>query len=149
MLAIVGSGEEYAGDPLRHIVGIAAIGGKSDSHGDFSFDPGDGVDALTPLFESWLPPGAAPLGRLLALFGRAEFLPLVKGLQRELVAACDGNHLGCASAHRLAGLSGTLGFDALSKSWSALDAGDGDFVAARRESRKAVVAITHWLDGQA
>ncbi|BBD96768.1 hypothetical protein SAMIE_1002690 [Sphingobium amiense] len=147
-LLIVENIGDHAGDPLRHIVGIAVPGGEGDSGADFSFDPQGGVAALALLFESWLPPDTEPLDRLLAMFGEAEFLPLVKGLQRELAAACDGDHLGCISPHRLAGLSGTLGFAVLSRSWSAVDAGEGDFAVARQESRKAAVAITRWLDGR-
>lgn len=148
LLLIVEHIGDRAHDPLHHIVGIAATGGEGDPGADFPFDPKDSVATLAPLFRSWLPPDTEPLDRLLGMFGDAEFLPLVKGLQRELIAACDGDRMVCVSPHRLAGLSGTLGFAVLSQRWSAVDAGEGDVDEARQESRRAVVAITHWLDGR-
>lgn len=149
MLTIVGPDTTDSIDRNRHIVAVACDGLDRVRHADFAFALQTGVKDLVPLLRSWMPPDIEPLDRLLSLFGPGEFLPLVKGLHRELIAVADGDSPGAANAHRLAGLSGTLGFSALSESWRAMDDGRDDGERIRRESRKAVVAITHWLDGGA
>ncbi|PZU12635.1 MAG: hypothetical protein DI606_08300 [Sphingobium sp.] len=149
MLKIVQPDTTDFPDRNRHIVAMAFDGGEGNRDVDFTFALKAGVNDLAPLFRSWMPPDVEPLDRLLSLFGANEFLPLVKGLHRELVAATDGDRLGAVNAHRLAGLSGTLGFSALSESWRAMDAGGEDGQRLWRESRKVTVAIAHWLDGGA
>lgn len=149
MLKIVGPDTTNSPDRTRHMVAVALDGPDRDRHADFAFALHANVEDLVPLFRSWMPPDIEPVNRLLSVFGAGEFLPLIEGLHRELVAATDGDRLGAANAHRLAGLSGMLGLSALGQSWRDMDAGQGDGERAWRESRKAVVAITHWLDGKA
>lgn len=148
LLVIVGGCEPWAIDPPRHIVGVVGTDFDGEPCVDFTVASGCGLKEMVSVLQSWVPPTTEPLDRLLGVFGRSGFLPLVEGFQRSLALACGDHSLGNVSAHQLSGLSGTLGFDVLSRSWNAVDCGEGQPNAARRESRKALVAVTHWLDAQ-
>jgi len=132
--------------PLRHDPIVAAVmkGGRMPPFPvDLVVDPGQDVDALAAMFSQWLVPDTASLTRMATMFGRDGLLPVVQGLRAELELAIGGaeGH----SAHRIAGLAGTLGFTAASASWQAVDQGIGEQAAALRDSRTAMIAIDRWL----
>lgn len=98
---------------------------------------------LTLLFKQWLPPDIGSLRRMESVLGRAEITPIVRGLRDTLHAALESVDM--IDAHNLAGLSGTLGFTALSESWRAVDTGDAPCDAALAPTRAALLAIESWL----
>jgi CheY-like chemotaxis protein len=85
--------------------------------------------------------GAARLG---SVFDAAKIQGLVARFRDQLVAAIDAMDAGTIrdDAHRIAGVAGTLGFAAVSRSWLLLAGGD-DAVRqeARIDARKAIAAI--------
>lgn len=101
---------------------------------------------LIALFAGWLPPGQDQLDRMAAAFGREAMTPLVANLREELratLAALAGG--GLYDAHKLSGLTGTIGFAAASQAWRELDKTGGATDDARRTTRTAIVAINRWL----
>lgn len=117
-----------------------------DHHADLEIPASEPDTALVARFAQWLPPSADELDRLAQAFGRASLAPLVERLRDELRAAVvllDSG--GRPDAHKLAGVAGTVGFAAASDAWRRLDEVDGPTGDARRETRKAIVTINHWL----
>lgn len=143
MIVVDGMGE-VASLRRDHIVAAVMEGGRTPSFPvDLVVDPDQGVERLAAIFSQWLPPGTASLARMATMFGRDGLLPVVEGLRAELEMAIEGaeGH----SAHRIAGLTGTLGFTVASESWQAVDLGTGGLAAALRDSRTALIAIDRWL----
>lgn len=126
------------------MIGIAGHGAATEPYDDmirWPFDRG----AVDSVIAAWSPPSIAPLDRLARAFGMEAFRPLVEGLRGELSVALAGSELSL-SAHRLAGLSGTLGFAALSTSLEAVSRGETALLGdARRHAKTAQVAIDEWL----
>lgn len=100
---------------------------------------------LTAFFTRWLPPDLAALERLADAFGRPAVEQLAASLREELRSALAALSRGdLPDGHKLSGLAGTLGFAAASEAWRDADLARG-IEDARRTSRTAIVAITHWL----
>lgn len=110
---------------------------------DLVIDLREDVETIAARLRLWLPPVLDGLDRMAAMFGRAALAPVVNGLRAELDEAAKG---GWPDAHRLAGLSGTLGLAAAAESWRAVESGSGDQAAALRDSRTALIAIDRWLE---
>lgn len=105
----------------------------------------EGRAELAALFTQWLPPAPETLERLAGVFGREVVAELAVSLRDELRHALEGLSVGAMpDGHKLSGLAGTLGFAAASAAWRDADEGGGT-QDARRTSRTAIVAITHWL----
>ena len=102
-------------------------------------------DQLTAAIEPWLKTGQmAGAQRLADLFGVEELTRLISGLRGQLRAAIDDLDATVipATAHRIAGVAGTLGFADVSASWLALSEGDESARdRARRDARLAIGAI--------
>lgn len=102
-------------------------------------------DQLLAAIEPWLLDGQmAGAQRLAAIFGKDELDRLLLGLREQLATALDGmNDAGVpGTAHRIAGVAGTLGFADVSASWLALSEGDESARdRARRDARLAIAAI--------
>lgn len=100
--------------------------------------------AIEAVILAWSPPSAAVLDRLSQAFGTAALRPLVEGLRDDLRAALAADL--SSRAHRLAGLSGTLGFAVLGAALEAVSRGEtaslGD---ARRHAKTALLTIDTWL----
>lgn len=104
----------------------------------------------------WTPRDEAPaLARLGASFGVDAIGQLLDGLHAQLSALLAMTTLDDAlrgTAHRIAGLSGTLGFATLSAAWRAVsERDDAAWDDARVASRRALHAITTgrvWAAGQ-
>lgn len=115
--------------------------------------PGDAVltgqetdDALAALFEQWLPPAHDQLERMATAFGRVSLAPLVVSLRDELRGAIDALAEGrTCDAHKLSGLTGTIGFAAASAAWRRQEEAGDALDDARRTTRTAIVAINRWL----
>ncbi len=95
--------------------------------------------------ERWRPDGTdLSLDRLEGVFGRAQISAMVQHLRETLVnalSAAEADGL-AATAHRIAGVAGTLGFTHVGQAWLAVSEGDsGALDEARRRSRMAVAAI--------
>jgi CheY-like chemotaxis protein len=105
------------------------------------FKPEQLIEAIAP----WLQDGQmAGAERLAGVFGKAELDKLIAGLREQLMTAVEDLDTVPipATAHRIAGLAGTLGFAALSASWLALSEGDESARdGARRDARLAIAAI--------
>jgi CheY-like chemotaxis protein len=119
-----------------------AIAAGMDGHLAKPFTPTQLIAAVKP----WWPDGAgAAIDRLAAVFGPAEIDGLLGRLADQLADAlrltiADPDLRG--TAHRLAGLSGTLGFAALSHEWLAVSEGDDSALdAARVATRKALAGL--------
>lgn len=101
---------------------------------------------LTAFFTRWLPPDLVALERLADAFGRSAVEQLTVSLREELRGALAALSRGdLPDGHKLSGLAGTLGFAAASEAWRDADQACG-IDDARRTSRTAIVAITHWLE---
>lgn len=130
----------------RHDAIVAAVmenAGTPSFPVDLIVDPGLDVGALAAMFSQWRVPDMASLTRMATMLGRDGLMPVVRGLRAELEQAIGG--AGGHSAHRIAGLAGTLGFTAAGAAWQAVDLGTGERTAALRDSRTAMVAIDRWL----
>lgn len=140
----IGRSVELPSDTLRFVIGNGPA--PDLLSGDVQVTGHESDDALDSLFASWLPPGDDQLERMAAAFGRDAMIPLVEGLRQELRAALIAlAAAGSCDAHKLAGLTGTIGFLDASQAWRKLDeAGDGTDV--RRTTRTALVAIDRWLE---
>ena len=107
--------------------------------------------ALAEAIECWRPSGTPlPALRLEPLIGAAELRALLGRFRTSLaesLAALDEPDGRRERAHRLAGLSGTLGFEEISASWLALSEGDTSAIeAARRSARAGLVQLARELD---
>lgn len=102
-------------------------------------------DQLIAAVDPWLQGGElAGVQRLAGIFGEEELRRLIGGLRDQLAAAVGELDAVAipSTAHRIAGVAGTLGFAAVSASWLALSEGDeGMREQARRDARLAVAAI--------
>lgn len=129
--------------PVERIV--VALAGRDQAPlftADLLLSDGEAFDQLAKILGLWLPPATEVLDRMETVFGRAGLTPIVEGLRSELRAALTDE---ARDTHRLAGLSGTLGFERASASWRAVDQGTGDLADAIRDSRTALLAIGRWL----
>ncbi|KQT31308.1 hypothetical protein ASG29_15215 [Sphingomonas sp. Leaf412] len=106
-------------------------------------------DDIVALAARWTPPATPALDRLSAAFGRAEVVGLATGLCVQLDAAVAALARGqdVDAAHRLAGLSGMLGFAHLGGRWAALSDGEAvDRRALHVATRQAVVALDRFVE---
>jgi CheY-like chemotaxis protein len=102
-------------------------------------------EALLAATDPWRPDGAAsPAASLVAIFGAAEIARLLDRFRVQLaeaLAADDAPAERRARAHKIAGISGTLGFAEVSRLWLAVSEGDESAwdearIAARRAIRR-------------
>jgi CheY-like chemotaxis protein len=102
-------------------------------------------EALLAAVEPWRPDGSQGIARLAAIFGADEMALLLRGFVQQLAEAIDADEGWPdrrARAHKLAGVSGTLGFADLSAAMLRVSEGDqAGWPAARREARKALASI--------
>jgi CheY-like chemotaxis protein len=101
-------------------------------------------DAFTEAAARWRLDGQVTVAkRLVAVFGEEEMTQLVTRFRQQLAEALEGLDAGAeVPAHRIAGVSGTLGFAEVSEAWLRLSEGDTTAAdAARRSARLAVAAI--------
>ncbi|MDO7841312.1 response regulator [Sphingomonas immobilis] len=102
-------------------------------------------DDFTEAAAGWRIDGQVDVARrLVAVFGEDEMTQLVTRFRAQLAEALAGLAGGADDlhAHRIAGVSGTLGFAAVSEAWLRLSEGDASATdAARRSARLAVAAI--------
>lgn len=100
---------------------------------------------LTAAIAPWTPNGVmAGVERLAQVFGADEIGGLVTRFRHQLAEAVAGlaDDTDRATAHRIAGLAGTLGFDRVGQSWLALSEGDDSVRGiARRDARAALCQI--------
>lgn len=103
------------------------------------------TDQLIAAVEPWLHDDQMDGARRLAgIFGDAELARLIAGLRTQLASAVEemAEVSIPSTAHRVAGVAGTLGFADVSASWLALSEGDeGAHDRARRDARLAIAAI--------
>ncbi|SEK92996.1 Response regulator receiver domain-containing protein [Sphingomonas palmae] len=94
----------------------------------------------------WRPGGElGGVERLAAVFAPAELDALIKRLRDQLAEAI-ANAPDPATAHRIAGAAGTLGFAQVSESWLALSTGEDSARArAYADARRAIAAIDRRL----
>lgn len=91
-------------------------------------------------------PDCEQLDRMAQLFGRAALLPIVQGLRTELQGALATLRRGdMPDAHRLAGLTGILGFVAASAALQAVDLGTAHAPDATQAVDAALMAVEKWL----
>jgi CheY-like chemotaxis protein len=102
-------------------------------------------DTLLAAVEPWRPNGTPGLTRLAAIFGEDEMANLLRGYAAQLAEALDTEDDRAARrarAHKLAGVSGTLGFAELSAAMLRVSEGDDSgWPAARQEARKVLAAL--------
>lgn len=101
-------------------------------------------DALVATANHWRPADeTAGVHRLVNVFGEAELVQIVAHFRNELVEAIvELDACSTVSAHRIAGIAGTLGFDAVSASWLKLSNGQTEAAGqARRDARIAIAQI--------
>jgi CheY-like chemotaxis protein len=102
-------------------------------------------DALLAAVAPWRPDGMQGLARLSAIFGTEEMAALLRGFALQLAEAIDAEDDPAerrSRAHKLAGVSGTLGFADLSAAMLRVSEGDeSGWDAARLEARKALAAL--------
>jgi CheY-like chemotaxis protein len=102
-------------------------------------------EALLAAVEPWRPDGSQGITRLAAIFGADEMAGLLRGFAQQLAEAIDAEDSWPdrrARAHKLAGVSGTLGFADLSAAMLRVSEGDeAGWPAARREARKALASL--------
>ena len=94
----------------------------------------------------WRPDGApSPAASLVAIFGAAEIAKLLDRFRIQLTEALaveEGEAESRARAHKIAGISGTLGFGDVSRLWLAVSEGDESArEAARIAARRAIRQI--------
>lgn len=108
-------------------------------------------DVLMAATAPWRPDGEMDgAHRLADVFGAAALAPLIANFRAQLaqaVAQLDAGDI--ATAHRIAGVAGTLGFAAVSASWVRLSQGETEaFDQARRAARMAISQIDRYpFDG--
>lgn len=102
-------------------------------------------EALLAAVAPWWPNSGQGIGRLSAIFGAEEMAGLLRGFALQLVEAIDTEEDRAerrARAHKLAGVSGTLGFADLSAAMLRVSEGDeSGWPAARLEARKALATL--------
>jgi len=113
-----------------------------DGHIAKPFTPGQLLAATDP----WRPDGApSPAAPLAAIFGAAEIARLLERFRAQLadaLATGDAPDIRKALAHRIAGISGTLGFAEVSRLWLAVSEGeDSAWEEARIAARRAIRQI--------
>ena len=103
-------------------------------------------DVLLAAIEPWRPSGGpSPAAPLVAIFGEAEIARLLARFRSQLVDALSidepaGDRR--VRAHKIAGISGTLGFADVSKAWLAVSEGDESaWNEARILARQAIRQI--------
>jgi CheY-like chemotaxis protein len=101
--------------------------------------------ALLAATDPWRPDGApSPAASLVAIFGAAEIARLLERFRAQLAEALaieEAPDARKARAHKIAGISGTLGFADVSRLWLAISEGDESAwedarIAARRAIRQ-------------
>ena len=146
VLLVSDTGEAFDSDRLGGRVLIAEHAGvQADESLGLPID----AQRLATIAQRWDPRETiAGARRLAALFGEAAIAGSLEGLRDQLAAALQGS--GLATAHRIAGLAGTLGFPEASAAWLAVSEGEPDALpAARREARRVLLAIDAAVDGTA
>lgn len=113
-----------------------------DGHIAKPFTPAELLAATDP----WRPDGApSPAASLVAIFGAAEIARLLERFRAQLaeaLAAGDAAGDRRARAHKIAGISGTLGFAEVSRLWLAVSEGDESaWEEARIAARRAIRQI--------
>ncbi|MDH7639776.1 response regulator [Sphingomonas oryzagri] len=102
-------------------------------------------ETLLAAIDPWRPHGGpSPAAPLIAIFGEAEIAGLLARFRSQLVDALAADEPAAerrARAHKIAGISGTLGFVEVSQAWLAVSEGDesawdGARIAARRAIRQ-------------
>ena len=140
--------ERHPADPTAPRGALIDPGGVEPAGYDFAVAIDVDRTTLSELFAAWRPStGAVQLERVAEALGHDAIRPIARGLLDELrnaVTAMDGGRYD--TAHRIAGLAGTMGFDTVSAPWNALSHGDlNQSSAARREARLAIAALVRWL----
>jgi CheY-like chemotaxis protein len=124
------------GDTIAH-----ARAAGMDGHISKPFTPEDLLAATDP----WRPDGTpSPAASLAAIFGAAEIARLLDRFRTQLAEALAAEESPAgrkARAHKIAGISGTLGFAEVSRLWLAVSEGDASAwedarIAARRAIRQ-------------
>ncbi|WP_454885512.1 response regulator [Sphingomonas oryzagri] len=100
-------------------------------------------DALLAAIEPWRPSAApSPAASLVSIFGEEEIARLLARFRGQLVEALAVDEPAAARrarAHKIAGISGTLGFAAVSRAWLAVSEGDESaWKEARIVARRAI-----------
>lgn len=113
-----------------------------DGHIAKPFTPETLLAAITP----WRPSGApSPAASLVSIFGEAEIAGLLARFRNQLVDALAVDEPAAerrARAHKIAGISGTLGFVEVSQAWLAVSEGDESaWESARIAARRAIRQI--------
>jgi CheY-like chemotaxis protein len=108
-------------------------------------------ESLLAATDPWRPDGAAsPAASLVALFGTAEIANLLSRFRTQLAEALtaeDSPSERKARAHRIAGISGTLGFAQVSRLWLAVsEGGESAWDDARIAARLAIREIDSGAD---
>lgn len=102
-------------------------------------------EALLAAVEPWRPDGSQGISRLAAIFGADEMSGLLRGFAQQLAEAIEVDERWPerrSRAHKLAGVSGTLGFADLSAAMLRVSEGEeSGWTTARREARKALAAL--------
>ncbi|WBO24530.1 response regulator [Sphingomonas abietis] len=119
-----------------------AMAAGMDGHVAKPFTPA----ALVAAVEYWRPGGGPhPSAALAGIFGRTEVASLLSRFRDQLVEALDASddHTARRSrAHKIAGISGTLGFADVSRNWLAVSEGhDSAWDEARAAARRAIVTL--------
>lgn len=140
--AMLVTDRRVAAMPPWTVLAMVTEDGDEGGTADITLSPGDRVEQMAAVFRRWLPPPLDAVERMEQAFGRAGLLPIVAGLRAELEAALRSGAQ--PDAHRLAGLSGTLGFAAASTAWRAAEEGATDAAEALHASRLALLAIGRW-----
>ena len=127
--------------PAGEIIERARLVGM-DGHIAKPFTPASLLAAVMP----WHPRGGTkPTEALFAHFGRAEIAKLLARLHEQLAEALRANDdppCRAARAHKLAGISGALGFADVSRTWLAVSEGnDSVWEEARAAARRAMRTI--------
>jgi CheY-like chemotaxis protein len=114
-----------------------------DGHIAKPFTPETLLAAVTP----WRPEGGAahPTASLAAIFGKAEVASLLARFRDQLIEALTAEeepNERRSRAHKIAGISGTLGFKDVSRQWLAVSEGDESaWDDARTTARRALRTI--------
>lgn len=125
---------------------IVSVGGPGPGGADVEADVSDAIETVVAAADGAWP---AALGedsrRLIDVYGAAAIAPMLTrfaDLLDEALAALDSPGAP-ATAHRVAGVAGTLGFGALGRQWLALSEGHGvDMAALRIASRHAIATLS-------
>jgi hypothetical protein len=132
--------------PAQRGVVIIAVGVPAASDADIEADVPDALGTVLAAEDRARP---TPLGddtrRLIAVYGATAIAPMLASfadLLDEALAALSCSDA-AATAHRVAGVAGTLGFGALGRRWLALSEGQAiDMGALRVASRRAIATLS-------